>query len=131
MVLPGVQALFGFQLIAVFNEPFFRLMDGRDQTLHLVALVLVALAIAFLMGPAAYHRQAEPHTVSRAFVRYASVLLMMAMAPLMVAVAIDVYLIAHAILRQALAAAVVASAVFVVFAVVWFVVPRVAAAKRS
>lgn len=131
MVLPGVQALFGFQLIAVFNQPFFRIMDARDQSLYLIALVLVAFAIAFLMGPAAYHRQAEPETVSRPFVRYASWLLMSAMVPLMVAVAIDVYLVAHVILRRQLSAAALAAVVFLVFSTVWFVVPQLAASRAA
>ena len=34
MVLPGIQALFGFQLIAVFNRPFFEL-GSADRLLHL------------------------------------------------------------------------------------------------
>jgi hypothetical protein len=39
MVLPGVQAILGFQLIAVFNQRFQELSDAR-QMLHLVAFVL-------------------------------------------------------------------------------------------
>jgi hypothetical protein len=31
MVLPGIQALFGFQLVAVFNTPFKQLLDDREQ----------------------------------------------------------------------------------------------------
>lgn len=36
MVLPGIQALFGFQLIAVFNNGFSRL-DRAEQGLHYAA----------------------------------------------------------------------------------------------
>jgi hypothetical protein len=52
----GIQALFGFQLIAVFNESFRRLDPGL-QLLHFAAIVLVALSIALIMTPAAYHRR--------------------------------------------------------------------------
>jgi hypothetical protein len=52
MVLPGIQALFGFQLIVVFSEQFRQLEPG-EQILHFVALVLVAVAIAVIMTPAA------------------------------------------------------------------------------
>ena len=38
MVLPGVQALFGFQLIAVFNAGFGDKLTGAEQRLHLVAV---------------------------------------------------------------------------------------------
>jgi hypothetical protein len=56
---------------------------------------------------------------------------MLAMMPLMVAVAIDVYLIAHAILHRQLPAAAVATLIFFVFAIVWFVIPQVAIWRTS
>ena len=40
MVLPGIQALFGFQLIAVFNERF-RSLPQFEQTLHYAARMMV------------------------------------------------------------------------------------------
>ena len=62
-VLPGVQALFGFQLVAVFNQRFTDL-TSMEQGLHLTALCLVALAAGLLMTPAALHRQTSPEEVS-------------------------------------------------------------------
>ena len=44
MVLPGVQAVLGFQLIAVFNQRFQELSAG-EQLLHLAAFLLMALAM--------------------------------------------------------------------------------------
>ena len=55
MVLPGIQAFFGFQLIAVFNTGFQDLTH-TEQVLHLIALLLLAVSIALIMTPAAYHR---------------------------------------------------------------------------
>ncbi|TPV98900.1 MAG: hypothetical protein USCAAHI_01656 [Beijerinckiaceae bacterium] len=52
VVLPGIQDLFGFQLIAVFNERFRQLSEG-EQLIHLTAIMLVAIAIALIMTPAA------------------------------------------------------------------------------
>jgi len=75
MVLPGIQALFGFQLVAVFNNRFETALSPQEQTLHLAALVLVTLAIVLIMAPAAYHRQAERGRVSRYFIDLASNLL--------------------------------------------------------
>ena len=51
VVLPGIQALFGFQLIAVFNERFRQ--EGQ-QLIHFTAIMLVAIAIALIMTPAAF-----------------------------------------------------------------------------
>jgi hypothetical protein len=67
MVLPGIQAFFGFQLIAVFNNRFQELTN-TEQVLHLIALLLLAISIALIMTPAAYHRIAERGMVSRHFV---------------------------------------------------------------
>src|ERR1700736_3545973 len=66
MVLPGIQAFFGFQLIAVFNNRFQDLTH-TEQVLHLIALLLLAVSIALIMTPAAYHRIAERGMVSRPF----------------------------------------------------------------
>jgi len=44
MVLPGIQALFGFQLIAVFNQGFGEKLSPGEQGLHLLAFALVAIA---------------------------------------------------------------------------------------
>jgi hypothetical protein len=64
MVLPGIQALFGFQLIAVFNEGFGEKLSKGEQALHLVAILLVTAAIALVMAPAAVHRQTAQREVS-------------------------------------------------------------------
>src|SRR5438105_4430263 len=92
MVLPGIQALFGFQLIATFNERF-RQLPNSEQCLHYAALVLVAIAIALIMTPAAYHRLVEQNSVSSFFIRLASGLIAAAMVPLMMAIAFEVYIV--------------------------------------
>ncbi len=72
MILPGIQALFGFQLIAVYQPPFFDKLTGGEQRLHLAALILLALAAGLVMAPAAYHRQTAPRQASDGFIRLAS-----------------------------------------------------------
>jgi len=108
-VLPGIQALFGFQLIAVFNPPFFDLTPTQRR-LHLASLVLVAVAIGLIMAPAAYRRLAEATRVSRRWVRMAARDIAGAMVALMLAVALDVYLVAAIITRDDAIAATVAAA---------------------
>ena len=122
MVLPGIQALFGFQLIAIFNDRFRQLSAG-EQIVHFTALVLVALSIAIIMTPAAYHRLAEPNTVTPFFVRLASWLIAAAMVPLMIALSLEVYLLGRLVLADAWSAAAIAAALFAVFAALWFVFP--------
>jgi hypothetical protein len=125
MVLPGVQALFGFQLIAVFSPGFSERLSRMETCLHLLALALVAIAGALIMTPAAYHRQTHPREASARFLRLGGQLLLGAMIPLVGGIALDFYLIAHIILgdmRFAVAASVALAAVFVGC---WFVLPRV------
>src|SRR3954469_22497779 len=92
MVLPGVQALFGFQLIAVFNSTFRERLTSSEQILHLVAIGLVAMAIALVMAPAAYHRQTNPEEATERFIKLATYLLLGSMLPLVVGITLDFYL---------------------------------------
>jgi Family of unknown function (DUF6328) len=72
MVLLGVQALFGFQLIAVFNSAFRERLTSGEQLIHLVASGWVAMAVALVMAPAAYHRQTNPEEASERFIKLAT-----------------------------------------------------------
>jgi Family of unknown function (DUF6328) len=130
MVLPGVQAILGFQLIAVFNQRFQDLSEGR-QVLHLAAFLSLALAMTLIMAPAAYHRQAERGCVTRRFVDFASLLLTLSLVPLTVGVVIDTYLLVWLIVGRELPGIAVASATLVVLVVFWFVVPQLARQARQ
>jgi len=59
MVLPGIQALFGFPMISVFNPGFAQKLTLTQQKLHGVAIAFVVVAIG-LMAPAPLHRRADP-----------------------------------------------------------------------
>src|SRR5205823_2609221 len=55
VILPGAQALFGFQLSIVLTKSFDDLA-ASSRILHAASLGLVALSVMLLMAPAAYHR---------------------------------------------------------------------------
>jgi uncharacterized protein YacL len=122
MVLPGIQAVFGFQLIAVFNNGFNSLKPS-ERFLHLVALLLVAVAIALIMTPASYHRIAEKGTVSRRFVEIASSLLALAMLPLMLGLTIDLFVVCRLILNNVSVSIGIAIALIFLFFGLWYVFP--------
>src|ERR1700752_3709373 len=82
MVLPGIQALFGFQLIAVFSQGFDEKLSPGEQQLHFVALFLVAVSAALVMAPAAIHRQSQQRSVSERFIWLSSRLVLTSMLPL-------------------------------------------------
>jgi Family of unknown function (DUF6328) len=122
MVLPGIQALFGFQLVAVFNQRFPQIPAGQ-QLLHYVALLLVGAAIGLIMAPAAYHRIAEQHSVSRFFIQLASFMIAISMLPLLTALSFEIYILGHLVLDndQAIFWIAVAMAAFLV--ALWYVMP--------
>ena len=124
MVLPGIQALFGFQLVAVFNERFAEVFNAWGQWLHLAALVLVALSCALAMTPAAFHRQNDHGKVSRQLLDISSRFIGAAMLPLMAAISIDVGLVAYVVSESAPASTAMGAACAIVFTGLWIVFPR-------
>ena len=123
MVLPGIQALFGFQLVAVFDSRFDLDLLPAEQRLHLAAIVLVALAVLLIMAPAAYHRQAERGRISRYFVRLASRLLTFALAPLLLGIVVEIFIVARVILRNTAISLAIATMLLAAFVGLWFVFP--------
>jgi hypothetical protein len=123
MVLPGIQALFGFQLIAVFNDSFGKKLSGGEQLLHFVAIILVVLAVALVMAPAAIHRLTQQREVSERFIWLSSQLLFVGMLPLAVALSLDIYLIGRVILEASGLSAAIAALVLAVVLVFWIALP--------
>lgn len=123
-VVPGMQALFGFQLIAVFSATFKEQLPPAERMLHLVAIVLVTIAIVLVMAPAALHRQTEPEAVSRRFISISSRLLMASMAPLAIGICLDIYVVARVLADSRGVAGIVAASLLVVFIVFWLLLPR-------
>jgi len=125
MVLPGMQALFGFQLIAVFSPGFDEKLSVSGRQLHLVAIGLVVLAIGLIMTPAAYHRQTGTHRVSDEFLRLSSRLLLYSLVALALGLCLEFFLVASIVAGRSLALW-SASGLLLVLAALWFVLPRLA-----
>lgn len=130
MILPGIQALFGFQLIAVFNQGFAEKLSLPEQRLHLLALALVAIAGAVVMAPAAFHRQTAPREASDGFIMPAGWLLLIAMIPLMLGIGLDFYLIARIILQDTAISLILATLLIAFFIVAWFLLPYLPALRK-
>lgn len=129
-VVPGMQALFGFQLIAVFNAAFTEQLSSAERILHLVAIVLVTIAIVLVMAPAALHRQTEPTAVSARFITISSRLLMASMVPLAVGICLDLYLVSRLIVGSRGIAVTVAASLLGCFIVFWLLLPRAMRLRR-
>jgi hypothetical protein len=122
MVLPGLQALFGFQTIAVFNERFGDLPEAGRYA-HLLALLLVVLSIGLIMTPAPFCRIAEPGRVTRRAIAITSRLIGWAMAPLAIALGLEVACVLLLAELSIPAAAAAGSAVAVALLCLWIVFP--------
>ena len=130
ILLPGTQTLFGFQLIAVFNDSFHDRLTSTERNLHLVAMLLTILAVALFMTPATYRRQVEQQSVSERFVRLVSVFLVLGTVPLAVAISIDAYLVAQVVTENGGLSLAMALGAMGVFVVLWYVVPHAAKGSR-
>jgi hypothetical protein len=122
MVLPGVQTILGFQLMAVFNQRF-ELFSRNEQILHFTAFFLTAAAMGLIMAPAAYHRQAERRWVSRRFVSTASRLLTISMVPFLTGICLDTFLVGRLIFDSRETSIMATMVLFLFLAGIWFGLP--------
>jgi predicted lysophospholipase L1 biosynthesis ABC-type transport system permease subunit len=131
MILPGVQTLFGFQLAVVFTDTFQKTTSFFDQAVHIASLCVVAMTIATLILPAAYHRRVMPGVVSRRFTCFATRCLKLSLAFMTVGMGLNFYLVTDIVFHRtpwSIVAAALASAFFVAM---WFGLPSWAAAHRT
>ena len=119
VVLPGAQALMGFQFIAILTESFDRL-PSLSKYVHLACIGLTALTIVLLMTPAAYHRLVERGEETEHFHRFASKMLVAALVPLALGLCGDVYVVVLKVTESQLVSVVAALVTLAVFWELWF-----------
>lgn len=129
VILPGAQALFGFQLAIVLTAAFENLPD-RSRLVHAISLGLVALSVTLLMAPAAYHRIVYAGEASRDMHRVGSIMVTLATAPLALGLAGDVYVVIGKIigLETGIAAGVFA---LIVLIGLWYAYPAAVLFRRE
>jgi hypothetical protein len=130
VVLPGVQALLGFQFIVILTESFDKL-PSSSKYVHLAALGLNALAIVLLITPAAYHRMVERGEETEHFHRFASKILVAALVPLALGMAGDVYVVVQKVTDSLLISVVSALVLLAIFWELWFGLPLYRRTQRE
>jgi len=125
MLIPGVTAFLGFQLVAVFNNAFSQKLSHDEQLLHVAAMFLTLVALLMLLTPAAYHRQAESGWVSQGFVNLSSRLITGATPLFALGMTIDFYLLVRAVNEDTSVAVALALAILAVTLVLWYAIPHV------
>jgi hypothetical protein len=129
VVLPGVQALLGFQFVVVLTDRFQH-VPVFSQYVHLASLGLMALAMILLMTPAAYHRLAEDGRDTEHFQRLVSRLVMTATIPLALGCAGDMYVVTEMVTHEWQTAGFAAIAAIVTLLGLWFGMPLYYRRKR-
>ncbi len=130
VILPGAQALLGFQF-ATFLMPAFQQLPPSLKALHVVALGLVALATIVLMSPAAFHRIAEKGEDSERVPRFTTWMILTALPLLVFGIALDLrVVIVKAIGEGALSVAVPVGTIGAA-AALWAVYPLMRRRQRT
>jgi hypothetical protein len=83
----------------------------------------VTVSIALIMTPAAYDRIVDDPRISRRFIRLASRVITTAMVPLMLGIAIEIYVVTSLVIEARATAAVTALIVALFFVALWFALP--------
>jgi hypothetical protein len=89
VIIPGAQALLGFQLVATLTKAFDEL-PAAFKYIHCAGLCAVALSVVLLMTPAAVHRIGFGGEDDPAFFRIGSWLVIAGSIPLAAGIAADV-----------------------------------------
>jgi hypothetical protein len=130
VILPGAQALFGFQLAIVFTQSFSQVATV-PMIVHAASLLLVTLTVVLLMAPAAYHRIVYAGEASTDMYRVGSALVTAATIPLALGLAGDTYVVMTKITASPAVAIVAAVAASILLIGLWHAYPLVKAAKRA
>ncbi len=130
VVLPGAQALFGFQLAIVLTQSFEQL-PSASRIVHAASLLLVAVAVVLLMTPAAYHRIVYAGEDAQDMHRVGSALVTAATAPLALGLAGDVYVVITKIAESPAAGLAAGTLALVSLLGLWYAYPLLAASVRT
>ena len=120
VVLPGAQAMLGFQLAMTLMEGYEKLPTS-SKTVHVAAICAIAITIVFLMAPAAYHRFVEGGEDTERFHRFASWMVIVALIALPPGFAGDLWVVVRKHTGSISAAHVAAAVTLAFFYGLWFV----------
>lgn len=119
VVLPGVQALLGFQFAAVLTESFEKLPDWLKEV-HLASLLSVALCTVLLMTPAAFHRIVERGQATGRMERFSRRMVLASMAFLAPGIAGDMLIVTYKVTHSPYGAYVASGLTLLIFYGFWF-----------
>jgi hypothetical protein len=119
VILPGVQALLGFQINTMLSEGFDKLPDS-SKYIHLTSLALMAISMILLMTPAPYHRIVERSEDTEHFQRFASRMVLWSMVPLALGLSGDFFVLVRKVSQSDVGAGIAAGVMLLGFYAAWF-----------
>jgi len=122
MVLPGAQALLGFQFLSFFAAGFIEL-PRTSRLIHFSGLLFVSLACILLIAPAAFHRIAEQGQPTTRFYHYASRMVQASLVPLALGMSADLYVVVAKVSGSMADGAVSAAALLLGVFGLWWCLP--------
>jgi hypothetical protein len=122
LIIPGAQALLGFQLAVTLTSAFAQL-PADAKIAHAAALCFIALAIVLLITPASLHRISFAGEDDPEFVDIASVFVIAAPVPIGLGIALDTYVAAQRALDSRMVAGLLAAGATLVLATLWYALP--------
>ncbi len=122
VVLPGAQALLGFQLMVMMTKAFDE-MPRTVRDVHLIALSSLTLTIILLISPAAIHRLGFGGQDNQRFHAIGSGLIAMALAPLALSISCDLYVAFFRLFRADSVALPAAAGALALLSTLWYVLP--------
>ncbi len=132
VIIPGCQALLGFQLVAMMTRAFDELPQYA-KIMHAAGLCCVTIAMILLMTPAALHRLSFGGNDSERFLRLGSAFVIAGPLPLALGIAADVYVVFLKISHSAAFTTVASSVLLLAMLALWYFHPlwlRASAVKR-
>jgi len=122
VILPGLQAVFGFQTAAVFSDRFSDLANYA-RVCHLIGLALIVVSMAMLMTPAVYYR-AQHGMATLRMVSTSRKSIRGALIPMSLGFSLDM-LTVMSLATDALAFSIGAAVLtLAMFAGLWYVIPK-------
>jgi hypothetical protein len=119
VVLPGAQALFGFQLAMTLMQSY-ETLPNSSKNVHLASICAIACTIVFVMAPPAYHRLVERGEDTERFHQFASWMVLAAMIALPLGFAGDLWVVVRKQTMSVTAATVSSVVTLAVFYGLWF-----------
>lgn len=119
VVLPGTQALLGFQFASFFQTGFEKLPDYLKYA-HMTSLSFVVISTILLLSSPAYHQIVDKGNDSEHFYRFAARVLVIGMVTLALGLCIDIYIVAQLVTKSFIISALISSIFLFFVYMMWF-----------